>query len=312
VAAGAAALVAVTWTVWRNSGSRASLFVCIATIAVALIDVGWAQIATSRVRVTVIANPPEAIVGDTVGFQLAFAGPRQFLTAAVPSFASPAVVGVDVPAAGLLAGAARAREVVTVIEVEVVNRGLAGFVACARRRTVPLARPLFVGPRPVPGAEPFPELFGAWGEGEPRPAPAGDVVRSVRPYLPGDPMRRVHWPISARTGDLVVKEVEDTGTPRLVVALDLGAGGPAGERAAGRAAWYAVEGLRRGYRVTLVTAEGGGANTVTDVATSPSDVTRRLAAATRGTPTLPDPSARRPGGSDTRLLLVSDRGDSWR
>src|SRR5947209_17300032 len=133
----------------------------------------------------------------------------------------------------------------------------AGLVACARRRTVRLARPLAVGPCPLPAAEPFPELFRTWGDGEARPAPTGDLVRGVRPYVAGDPMRRVHWRATARVGDLVVKEVEDTGAPRLYLALDLGAGGAAGERAAGRAAWYALEGVRRGYQVVLATTERG-------------------------------------------------------
>jgi uncharacterized protein (DUF58 family) len=312
VAAGAGVLVAVTWTIWRTSGSRASLFVCVATVAVAVVDVGWALMATRRVRLTTTANPPEAIVGDTVAVEVAFGGPRQFLTVTVSSFRPAAPVGVDVPTSGLLAGVATTRAVVPAIEVEVVNRGLAGFVACARRRTVPLARPLFVGPRPLPAAGAFPELFGAWGEGRPRPAPAGDVVRGVRPYLPGDPMRRVHWPSTARTGELVVKEVEDTAAPRLVVVLDLGAGGAAGERAAGRAAWYAGEGLRRGYAVVLVTSESAGTGTVRAAATSSSDVTRRLAAATRGTPTLAEASTGGPTVPDGPVLLVTDRGDSWR
>lgn len=303
-AVGAGLLVALTWTIWRNSGSRVSLFICVATVVIGLIDVAWAQIATKRVRLSVTANPAEAVVGDTVTCDVAFAGPRQFLTVAVRSFLSgPTGGGVDVPTTGRLSGITTAREVRDDLEVEVVSHGVAGLVACARRRTVRLARPLAVGPRPLPAAEPFPELFRTWGEGQPRPSPAGDLVRGVRPYLPGDPMRRVHWRNTARVGDLVVKEVEDSGAPRLLLALDMGGGGAAGERAAGRAAWYALEGIRRGYHVVLATRERSLA--VTAPATSPSDVIRRLAAATSGQPQLPDD----PAGS---VLLVTDKGDSWR
>jgi uncharacterized protein (DUF58 family) len=236
-AAGALALVALTWTVWRNSGSRVSLFVCVATAAVAIVDVVWSQLATSRVRVAVTANPAEALVGDAVFITLALQGPRQFLRVRLRSFGSDRDVGVDVPMTGPVGGVAATREVLTEVVVELVSHGLAGFVACARRRPVTLARPLAVGPRPLPTAQPLPDLLRTWGDGEARPSASGDLVRGVRPYLPGDPQRRVHWRASARVGDLVVKEVEDTGAPRLLLALDLGGGGGAGEAAAGRAAW---------------------------------------------------------------------------
>jgi uncharacterized protein (DUF58 family) len=130
------------------------------------------------------------------------------------------------------------------------------------------------------------------------------VVRGVRDYVPGDPVRRVHWPTTARRGDLVVKEVEEPGAPRLIVALDLGGGGLQGELAAGRAAWYAYEALRRGYEVVLATAEASGP--VTGAVGPPSDVNQRLARAASGTPRVP---AIRP--STAAVVTVSPRGDSW-
>ena len=33
-----------------------------------------------------------------------------------------------------------------------------------------------------------------------------DAVRAVRPYVPGDAARLVHWPTSARRGDARVRE----------------------------------------------------------------------------------------------------------
>jgi uncharacterized protein (DUF58 family) len=251
-------------------------------------------------------------VGDAVFITLALQGPRQFLRVRLRSFGSDRDVGVDVPMTGPVGGVAATREVLTEVVVELVSHGLAGFVACARRRPVTLARPLAVGPRPLPTAQPLPDLLRTWGDGEARPSASGDLVRGVRPYLPGDPQRRVHWRASARVGDLVVKEVEDTGAPRLLLALDLGGGGGAGEAAAGRAAWYAFEGLRRGYHVVLVSAELSrrygdmSTRTVTGPVASPSEVIRRLAAAGLGTPALPEDV--QPGGT----LVVTDRGDSWR
>jgi uncharacterized protein (DUF58 family) len=132
----------------------------------------------------------------------------------------------------------------------------------------------------------------------------GDVVRGVRDYVPGDPVRRVHWPSSARRGDLVVKEVEEPGAPRLVVALDLGGGAAAGEAAAARAAWYAYEALRRGYEVVLATAEPDGP--VTGRVGPPTDVNQRLARAARGKPRLPAGAAAR-----AAVVSVTPEGDAW-
>jgi uncharacterized protein (DUF58 family) len=50
--------------------------------------------------------------------------------------------------------------------------------------------------------------------------PAGFDFHSVRQYEPGESLRRVHWPTSARRGELMVKELEDTSHDGVVVILD--------------------------------------------------------------------------------------------
>ncbi|MCA1692678.1 MAG: hypothetical protein LC733_10950, partial [Actinobacteria bacterium] len=103
---------------------------------------------------------------------------------------------------------------------------------------------------------------------------------------------------------LVVKEVEDPETARLVIVLDLGPGGVAAERAAGRAAWYAFEALGRGYDVVLGTAEG--ARLVVGRVRSGSEINRRLAAAAPPG----RPKVKVEGGAGG-MVLVTYRGDSW-
>ncbi|MDQ3980203.1 MAG: DUF58 domain-containing protein, partial [Actinomycetota bacterium] len=302
-AAGAGALALLGWSIWSQTGSRLTLFVCAASLALLVLDLVWSQVATAKAQVDVRANPAEAVVGDTVTFQFSVRGPRQFLRLSLVSFqGTKGEVGMDAPTTRPQSGTATAREVATAVVVEIVSNGIAGLVGCGRRRAVPLHRPLAVGPRPIPGDLPFPELFHIWGEGEPRPAPTGDLVRGVRAYLPGDPLRRVHWRATARAGDLVVKEVEDTTAARLHLVLDLGGGGVAGERAAGRAAWYAGEALRRGYAVVLATAERQ--KEVIAPVQTPSDVNRRLAAAALpGHPSVP-------ADVGEPVLVVTDRGDT--
>jgi uncharacterized protein (DUF58 family) len=49
---------------------------------------------------------------------------------------------------------------------------------------------------------------------------AGFDFHSVREYEQGESLRRVHWPTSARRGQLMVKELEDTAHDGVVVVLD--------------------------------------------------------------------------------------------
>ena len=289
----------VAWTAWLATGSRLVLFVCFAAILAVLLDLVLAVVATRRVRATIDATPADAFVGDSVGFTLSVSGPSlPFRVRIVP--AGDPLVTVP-PSSGRLQGQTDRREVVTELEVEVTSSGLCGLVTCARRQRSRLPRPLAVGPRPLAPPHPFPELFGAWGDGAPRPAAVGDVVRGVRDYVPGDPVRRVHWPTTARRGDLVVKEVEEPGAPRLVVVLDLGGGAAAGEAAAARAAWYAYEAQRRGYEVVLATAEAAGP--VTGRVGPWTDVNQRLARAARGKPQVP--------AERLAVVMVTPDGDSW-
>ncbi|MDQ6726776.1 MAG: DUF58 domain-containing protein [Actinomycetota bacterium] len=304
---GALVVVAVAWDTWHSSGSRFALFVCFAVLVAMVVDLAWAVTSTRKVRLRVEAVPTDLHVGDRDDLTLAVAGPA--LTFEVRVLPGQAPLRCRPPASGRLPQLAERRQVVTFLDVEVAGRGLAGLVLFARHRRIPLPHPLHVGPRPLAPPHPFPELFGAWGDGAPRPAVTGDVVRGVRGYVPGDPLRRIHWPATARRDELVVKEVEDPGAPRLVVALDLGGGGDAGERAAARAAWYADEALRRGYEVVLATVEAGGP--VTAPVGPAHEVNRRLARATRGRPR---PAETRPGhdpGQRVAVVSVTPLGDSW-
>lgn len=303
LATGAGLVVAsVAWDTWHSSGSRFALFVCFAVLVAMVVDLAWAVTMTRKVRLRVGAVATDLYVGDRDDLTLEVTGPAlPFEVRVLPGGSS---LRCRPPASGRLPQLADRREVVASLDVEVASRGLAGLVVFARRRHVALPHPLHVGPRPLAPARPFPELFGAWGQGAARPAVAGDVVRGVRSYVPGDPLRRVHWPATARRGELVVKEVEDPGAPRLVVALDLGGGGDPGERAAARAAWYAYEALRRGYDVVLATVEPGGP--VTAAVGPAHEVNRRLARATRGRLLLPESRAAR-----TAVVSVTPLGDSW-
>jgi uncharacterized protein (DUF58 family) len=82
----------------------------------------------------------------------------------------------------------------------------------------------------------------------------------VREYEQGESLRRVHWPTTARRGQLMVKELEDTPRESLVVVLDCDPAGDAGSPpdssfdAAVRAAGSVMRvHVARGRRCALVT-----------------------------------------------------------
>jgi uncharacterized protein (DUF58 family) len=94
--------------------------------------------------------------------------------------------------------------------------------------------------------------------------PAGFEIHAVRDYAPGEPLRAVHWPSTARRGRLMVKDLEDTPLDDFAVILDQdrdGVAGPPG-RSSFDAAVRAAGALARAQaqwnrRVTVVgTADG--------------------------------------------------------
>ena len=61
--------------------------------------------------------------------------------------------------------------------------------------------------------------------------PSGFEIHAIRDYAPGEPLRAVHWPSTARRGRLMVKELDDAPRDELVIVLDQdpdGSAGPAG------------------------------------------------------------------------------------
>lgn len=142
-----------------------------------------------------------------------------------------------------------------------------GLVELGRafRMTVPLV----VTPRTVP--LPPIKLGGGWtGSGDNRPrafamGSAEDVT--VRDYRQGDDLRRVHWPSSARTGELMVRREEQPWQSRATILLDnrllshRGQGIASSlEAAVSAAASVAVHLSHRGFQVRLVTASGEDAS----------------------------------------------------
>ncbi|MBM0279432.1 DUF58 domain-containing protein [Micromonospora tarensis] len=110
------------------------------------------------------------------------------------------------------------RGVVPVGPLRVTRRDPLGLVALARPYGVSV--PVWVHPRVHPLTA-VPTGAGRSLDGRVDGVPHGSITfDSLREYVVGDELRRVHWRTSARVGELMVRENVDTSLPRLVVLLD--------------------------------------------------------------------------------------------
>lgn len=135
--------------------------------------------------------------------------------------------------------------------------------------------------------------------GHPSLASGGDDFYALRPYQTGDDLRRVHWPSSARSDDLMIRQDELPWQGRLSVLADLR--GPQHSPASlelvlSAAASVLHASFLAGRQIRLVTSDGldtGFGSGHTQLTT----VLGRLAAATAG-----------PRGTMAAGLSVLDRG----
>lgn len=134
--------------------------------------------------------------------------------------------------------------------------------AAERVRLVVLPHVDVVSPLPRPaGSEPL-----AGHEPRPGSAGAGDEFHSLRPYVVGDDLRRVHWPMSAQSDDLVVRIDDEPRQGRLTLVLDVeiaATGEEAFERMVSAAASIATAHWRAGDMVRLLCTDGRDTGWVT-------------------------------------------------
>jgi uncharacterized protein (DUF58 family) len=87
----------------------------------------------------------------------------------------------------------------------------------------------------------------------------GGDFYALRQYIPGDDLRHVHWPTTARVDDLVIRQPENVRRGRLTVVADLRAGvvdDETVERVLSGVASLAMSGLEAGLQVRVVTTAG--------------------------------------------------------
>jgi len=261
-------------------------------VGVAVAGLAWPALLLRRVTVSLDA-PSDAIAGRPFDLPIAVGGSRFLMTAtaegayrrsgSLDSLGGP--IAVEVPQSGSLVAVAPRRGVIDRISVELRCAAPLGLSWWRRSRQIALARPLEVAPlAEETGLPPI-----SRGEGGDRHRPERrsglDSVRSVRDYVAGDATKLIHWGLSARRGELIVKELEDPEGASLAVVLDMGGNPELAEKMAARAAGLCVLALRAGMEVVLCTAEESGPRG--EKVGSPLAAGRRLARAVPGVPAEP-------------------------
>jgi len=100
-----------------------------------------------------------------------------------------------------------------------------------------------------PGAEGYRERY---GEREVEKSGFGDDLRSIKEFSEGDNPRLIHWKTTARTGRLMVKEMEDNESPGAVIEFNPETDERRLEHQISRLASLVVELLKRGFEVEFI------------------------------------------------------------
>lgn len=273
----------------RTTGSGWTMVIVSGLVGVAVAGMVWPALLLRRLDIGVDA-PSDAVAGRPLEMTLRLGGSRVLLaascaagyrrTASHEPLGGP--VAVEVPATGSMVGSPPRRGIVDRIRVDLRCAAPLGLSWWRRSRLVHLKRPIEVAP-PAEEAG-LPSI--SYGEGGDRHRPdrrSGlDSVRTVRDYVAGDTTKLIHWGLSAKRGELIVKELEDPEGASLAIVLDLSGDPELGEKMASRAAGLCAEALRVGMEVVLCTAEEAGPRS--ERVASPLAAGRRLARAVAGPP----------------------------
>ena len=216
------------------TGQEGVVAVGIFVFTLFVVGVVWPIWSMSRLRVSASA-PTDATVGDAVHLRISVTGRAARVD--VRALDPPGEwCRTGTPSDGRLLHTAARRGVFHSVRVQLRSSAPLGVFVRTRTVRVPLGAPIVVAPRPRAAAavmHPVPDE--RYSGGSPLLVRGGgDTVRSVRPYAPGDPARLVHWPTSARRGEIVVREHEPPPALGVAIVVDLRGPTPRPRRASPR------------------------------------------------------------------------------
>ena len=192
-------------------------------VAVAVLSAAWRP----RLQVRRQADPDRVARGEPAAMTLTVRNAGRLRSASLLAADRCGDQVVPVPVLRLRPGAdttvryevpTARRGVVPVGPLRVTRRDPLGLVVVARSYGDSV--PVWVHPKIHP-LRAVPTGAGRSLDGRVDSVPHGSITfDSLREYVVGDELRRVHWRTSARVGELMVRENVDTSLPRIVVLLD--------------------------------------------------------------------------------------------
>lgn len=250
-------------------------------VAVLVIGVVTPSVLVRRISVATECRR-DAVVGDLVPVTVRFGGGAGAFEVRALDPTGP-WQRASAPGRGSVEHLADRRGLFSAVRVEVRVTAPLGVLAAHQVHEVVLPRAVEVAPRSLPVTW-LPSLAPVEDGDAHRtlPSTTGDLVRSVRPYVPGDAPNLVHWPSSARLGALVVRELEPPSPLGQAIVVDLRDLGPDTERAAAYAFGACRSVLGTGGHLLLATCESTGP--VVGPVRTVIDAGRRLARAVPGPP----------------------------
>jgi uncharacterized protein (DUF58 family) len=238
-----------------------------------VVGLGAPVLAVRRARCDVRESPLDAAAGSSVELSLSASTPVRVR----PTDPTGAAVVVGTGAPGVLQIVPDRRGELGSITVKIASAAPFGLLWWEKDAILTLPRPLLVAPRL---GEPDRTVLDAVRrrDGEDRRLPdlAGEP-RGIRDYRPGDLRHLVHWPATAHTGTLMVRDMESPRQPPVALRAELPTDPAAAERTAERIFGTIGGLLASGRQVDLVTLEITGERTA--LVASMLDAGRRLARA---------------------------------
>lgn len=315
---------------WQQTAMRPLVLLALGIVIAVVIDGIWG-FSSLRQPLLDVRAPVDAYVGDPMAVAVRVDQVNRPVLLTMLSVPGSPSVRVLPPETGVLDAVplVSGRFPWAIFEMSV--RGPLGMVGWTRRMVVELPQPVLVSPRFFPHDVEFPTTAGSRPGHTRGAATQLDLVRSIRDYEPGDSSRLIHWGATARTGQLMVKELDPAGAGNLTIVLDLHQEHPGVEAASGRAGFLAQRAIAEGWTVRLINREtldtadqvmphltgnrlpirivkraAGSSTTVSGAVSSAIDAGRRLACADFGPPDLS-------GGRSSGLvrLVCSSGEDRW-
>ncbi|MEV4283595.1 DUF58 domain-containing protein [Actinoplanes xinjiangensis] len=180
-----------------------------------------------RLGVTRVADPDRVSRGEPANVTLTISNTSRMRAATLVATDRCGTTSVQVPLLRLRAGhdtvesypvPTHRRGLVPIGPLHVTRRDPLGLITLARAygetimvRVYPKVHPLRATPAGLTRSL----------DGNVDKVPHGTIAfDTLREYVPGDELRRVHWRSSAKVGELMVREQLDTAEPTIVVLLD--------------------------------------------------------------------------------------------